>query len=31
MRPKFESDFVKIKDRARGWRKAPAEALASEV
>ena len=25
VRPKFEADFVKIKDRAADWRKAPAE------
>ncbi len=31
MRPKFESDFVKIKDRARDWRKADTGALASET
>ena len=31
MRPKFESDFVKIKDRARDWRKAPDEALSVEA
>jgi Delta7-sterol 5-desaturase len=26
VRPKFEADYVKIKDRAADWRKAPAEA-----